>query len=285
MGELRSAGHTVSRLARSGGTRFNAERLIAWNPERGTVDAAALEGHDVLVHLAGESLFALWTQSKKTRIRESRIRGTSLLARTAAGLRQPPRLFISASAVGYYGSRSPDDAVTEDAARGEGFLAELSEQWEQATAPAASAGIRVVNPRFGLVLSTKGGALRVMLPIFQAGLGGKIGSGEQVWSWIALPDAVRGIQHVITTQSISGPTNFTAPGAVSNKEFTRTLGRVLHRPAVFTAPSFAVKLLGQQADELLLSGVRAIPRRLLDSGFRFQYPQLESALVALLARR
>jgi uncharacterized protein (TIGR01777 family) len=286
VGELRSAGHSVSRLVRARTPQSSTERLIAWNPARGSIDAKGLEGHDAVVHLAGASIFALWTRSRKQAIRDSRIRGTTLLARTLAGLQPPPRLLISASAVGYYGNRPPTESVDETGARGDGFLAELAQQWEDAAKPAAAAGMRVVNPRFGLVLTPKGGALAVMLPLFQFGLGGKLGSGAQIWSWITLPDLIRGITHILAHDTLQGPVNFTAPGAVSNETFTRVLGRVLKRPTVFTVPAFAARFLGRQmAEELLLSGVRAVPRKLIDSNFRFLHAELEPALAALVAQR
>ena len=283
--ELRTAGHSVSRVVRSSNPQAGAEHLIHWHPDRGVIDGAALEQHDAVVHLAGESLNGLWTPAKKTRIRESRVRGTELLARTLAGLTHPPRVLVCASAVGYYGNRPGNEAVDEDAPHGTGFLAKVVVEWEEAAQPAKAAGIRVANCRFGIVLSPRGGALGAMLPIFQAGLGGKLGSGEQVWSWIALPDLVRAIMHVVANTGLSGPINFTTPNAVTNGEFTRVLGHVLGRPTIFTVPAFAMRLaLRGMADEMLLSGVRVLPRKLEASGYVFRYPELEVALRALLHR-
>jgi uncharacterized protein len=285
VGDLRAAGNSVSRLVRTPETRSSAERLIHWNPERGVIDAAALENHDAVVHLAGESLIGLWTEAKKARIRESRVRGTALLSRALATLQQPPAVFISASAVGYYGDHPASEQVDENTPAGRGFLAEVVEAWEGATAPAQAARIRVVCTRFGLVLSPRGGSLAVMLPIFQLGLGGKVGSGEQVWSWIALPDVVSGITHAIAQPTLRGPVNFTAPGAVTNAEFTRTLAQVLNRPAIFAAPAFALRLVVRgMADEMLLGGARVLPRKLQQSGYTFRHPELEGALRALLRR-
>jgi uncharacterized protein (TIGR01777 family) len=270
---------------RSTNPKSGTDQLIHWHPDRGTIDAAALEQHDVVVHLAGESLFGIWTPAKKTHIRDSRVRGTTLLARTLAGLTHPPRLLVCASAVGYYGDHPANEPVDETAGPGQGFLASVVVQWEEAAQPARDAGIRVANCRFGIVLSPHGGGLGVMLPIFQAGLGGKLGSGEQVWSWMALPDLTSGIMHVVSSADLSGPINFTTPNAVTNAEFTRVLGRVLGRPTIFTVPEFAMRIaLRQMAEEMLLSGVRVLPRKLESSGYAFKHPALEGALRSLLQK-
>ncbi len=283
--ELRSAGHSVTRVVRASKAASQRERLIAWDPESGFIDAAALEGHSAIVHLAGEPIFGVWTQAKKQAILDSRVRGTTLLARTIAALRQPPRILISASAVGYYGNRPANESIDEQASKGHGFLADVTEQWESATQLARAAGTRIVNTRFGLVLSPKGGALGVMVPIFQAGLGGKLGAGDQIWSWVTLPDVVGAIRHALAQETLSGPINIAAPGAVSNEEFTRALGQVLHRPTLFTVPAFVMRLvLREMADEMLLSGARIVPRKLLDTGYQFLNPELEPALQSLLQR-
>ena len=282
--DLRANGHSVSRLVRGGGTKSDAERLISWNPERGTIDAAALEGHDAVVHLAGEPIFGLWTTAKKQKIRESRVRGTALLARTVAGLSRPPRVFVSGSAIGYYGNR-PGTEVDESAGPGSGFLAETAQAWEEAAAPAAAVS-RVVKLRTGLVMTRRGGSLATMLPIFQAGLGGRLGSGQQVWSWITLDDLIGAIRHAIDTPAISGPLNATAPNPVSNAEFTRVLAAALKRPAFFAVPGFALRLvMRDMANEMLLFGVRALPRKLLETGYAFRHPTLEPALREVLSRR
>lgn len=286
VGELRSAGHSVSRLVRSSKTESLTERLISWNPERGVLDATALEGHDAVVHLAGEPIFGRWTATRKARIRDSRVRGTALLARTIAGLQRPPTVLVSASAIGFYGNRPPREPLDETATKGSGFLADVVAAWEEAARPASTAGIRVVNTRFGLVLSPKGGALAVMLPIFRAGLGGKLGRGDQMWSWIALDDVVGGIRHVIARDELRGPVNFTTSNAVTNAVFTRTLGTVLGRPTLFTAPAFGIKLvMGEMAEEMLLSGAWVVPRKLLDSGYKYRQSELEPALHDLLKNR
>lgn len=277
---LEAAGHSVTRVVRPG----SRAQGITWDPAAGTIDRAALEGHDGVVHLAGETIFALWTSAKKRRIRESRVQSTRLLATTLASLRQPPSVLVSASAFGFYGNRPADEAVTEDSQRGAGFLAEVVEAWEQATDPAKLAGIRVVNTRFALVLSPSGGALAVMLPIFRAGLGGTLGSGRQIWSWVTIDDVVSAIQFVLTNPQVSGPVNVAAPLAVTNKAFTRTLGRVVHRPTIFGVPEFVLEAVGgQMAREMLLAGARVVPRKLQRAGYRFGYPELEAALRHVLA--
>jgi uncharacterized protein (TIGR01777 family) len=280
---LREAGHEVTRLVRDR-SRARAPGSVFWDPLRGEIDAPGLEGHDVVVHLAGESLVGIWTRAKKRRIRDSRVRGTRVLAEALAGLARPPRVLLAASAIGFYGPREPDEVVDESTPAGRGFLAEVAVEWEAAAAPARAAGIRVVHARFGLVLSPRGGALARMLPLFRLGLGGTLGSGEQVWSWIALDDVVEAALHVLGTEALAGAVNFTAPEPVSNAEFTRVLGRVVRRPAPFAVPAFAARLVaGEMAEEMLLVGARVVPRRLLDSGYRFRLPALEPALRQLLS--
>ncbi len=264
----------VARVSPAGGPAD----VVAWDPESGWIDAAALEGMDAVVHLAGESVAARWTRRKKARIRQSRVQGTSLLARALAGLRHPPATLVSVSGVNYYGAHAPDDAVDENAPAGQGFLASLAVEWEAATAPAAAAGIRVVNARLGMVVG-RGGAIGVMLPLFQIGLGGVMGSGRQVVSWIALDELAPALLHVLATPALQGPVNFVAPSPVPFAELARALGHALHRPALFRLPAFAARLaLGQMGEEMVLTGVRVIPRRLLETGYRFRYPELEGAL-------
>ncbi|MBX6366262.1 MAG: TIGR01777 family protein, partial [Gemmatimonadetes bacterium] len=258
---------------------------VRWDPAAGRIDAAGLEGVDVVIHLAGEGLLGVWTAAKKRRIRESRVRGTTLLAETLARLERRPEVLITASAVGFYGDHPAGEPVDESAPPGRGFLAETTVAWERACEPAVAAGLRVVHARFGLVLSRKGGALAAMLPVFRLGLGGPVGSGRQVVSWIALAEIGPAMLHVIEHAELRGPVNFTAPESVSFNEFARTLGRVLGRPAVVRLPAFAARLvLGEMADELLLSGARVVPRRLLASGYGFRFPRLEPALLGALER-
>lgn len=279
---LSDDGQTVHRLVR-GAAR--GEGTIAWRPEAGQIDGAALEDCDAVIHLGGESIAgSRWTAARKTAIRDSRVVSTRLLSETLARLNRPPRVFVCASAVGYYGARG-DEPLTEDSPPGTGFLSDVCQAWEAATARASSAGIRVVNARFGVVLARDGGALAVMLPAFRWGVAGVLGDGRQVLSWIALADAVAALRFALGQDTLRGPVNVTAPGPVTNREFTRTLGRVLRRPAVLPAPGFAVRiLLGEMGKSLLLEGQRAIPRRLTESGFKFRLPNLEAALRSILDR-
>ncbi len=251
---------------------------IVWDPSSGTAPPPEIEGFDAVVHLAGESIAGgLWTRERKRRIRESRVHGTSGLANALARAKRPPRVLVCASAVGWYGDRG-EVVLDETSAPGSGFLAETCREWEAAAHPARDAGIRVVWARFGLIVSAQGGVLAAMLPAFRLGLGGALGSGRQWMSWIALDDAIGAFQHVIQSEKLSGPVNFTSPAAVTNAEWTRTLARVLGRPAFMKVPAFALRLLpGNMADEALLASARVAPRRLQETAFRFQGPELEEA--------
>ena len=278
---LTSQGHDVVPLVRR--APRPGESAIAWDPEAGTIDRSGLEGYDAVVHLAGENVFGRWTAAKKQRIRDSRVKGTRLLSEALAGLARRPRVLLAASAIGYYGDRGAKE-LTEEGGPGDDFLAQVARDWEAATAPAAQAGIRVVNLRFGVVLTPTGGALAKMLPPFRVGLGGHVGSGKQFFSWIALDDALDAILHALTVTSLAGPLNLTAPSPVTNREFAKTLGRVLGRPAVVPVPAFALRIaFGAEGADMLLSGQRVLPARLLTSGFRFRYGELEAALRHLLA--
>ncbi len=280
---LAQRGYELVRLVRR--TPLPGEAAIAWDPAAGTIDAARLEGLDAVVHLAGEPIGALrWTRRKRARIRESRVAGTRLLVETLAGQGRPPAAFLCASAIGYYGSRG-DGPLHEESGPGDGFLASLTQAWEQEAARAASAGMREARLRFGMVLAPSGGALRAMLRAFRLGLGGRLGSGRQWVSWIALDDAVGAILHVLESPRLAGPVNVVAPGTVTNGELTRTLAQVLGRPALLRAPAWALRwALGAAADETLLSSARAEPAKLLGSGYAFRYPELEPALRAMLGR-
>jgi uncharacterized protein (TIGR01777 family) len=257
---------------------------IAWDPEKGSVDVEALEGLDALVHLAGEGVAdGRWTDAKKVRIRDSRVRGTTILSDAIAILHAKPKVWVSGSAIGYYGDRGGDD-VDESARPGSDFLAQVTVAWEAAAAPAADLGVRVVHPRLGIVLDPRGGALAKMLLPFKVGIGGKLGSGSQQMSWISLADTVRALVHAIDSVELSGPVNVTAPNPVSNAELTRALGVALHRPTFFPVPGPLARLaLGELADVALLGGVRALPTRLLASGFRFEEPDLRAYLAKALA--
>jgi uncharacterized protein len=272
---LRAEGDTVVRLVRND----PGPDSEVWNPDAGTLDEHALYGVDAVVHLAGASIAAgRWTATRKAQILESRVRGTGLLANAMAALSRKPATFLSGSAIGYYGDRG-DQIVDETSSRGHGFLADVCAQWEDAAAPAAAAGIRVVTLRTGVVLSRAGGALQKMLPPFRVGVGGPVGSGTQYMSWIAIADVVGAIIHLLNTPAVSGPVNLVAPTAVTNREFARTLGKVLRRPAVVAVPARALRIaLGAMADEMLLASTRVRPVRLATSGYHYRYPELEAAL-------
>jgi uncharacterized protein (TIGR01777 family) len=278
---LAARGHQVSRLVRSSAP---APSEISWDPEAGRMDPAYLSGVEAIIHLAGENIASKrWSEEQKKRIRESRVKGTSLLAETIARLGEAPRIFISSSAIGYYGDRG-DETLSEDSPPGSGFLPEVCQAWESATGPAARKGIRVVLLRFGVILSPSGGALKKMLLPFRMGLGGPIGTGRQLMSWITLDDAVGVVLHALDLSALRGPVNAVTARPVSNSEFTRSLGRALHRPAVFPMPAFAARLaFGEMADALLLSSARVEPQRLLASRYPYQDPKLEPALRRLLS--
>ena len=279
---LAEAGHGVVRLVRSQPPSASGD--IYWDPDKSIIDAAKLEGKQAAVHLAGETIAERWTEKKKSRIRASRIAGTRLLSEALAKLASPPQVLVSASAIGYYGDRG-EEILREESAPGEGFLAEVCRDWEAATEAASRARIRVVHLRIGMVLSPRGGALAKMLPPFRTGGGGRLGSGRQYMSWIALDDLVGAILHLIQNPSIRGPVNITAPNPVTNLVFTKTLGKVLSRPTIAPLPAFAVRLIfGQMGQELLLGSSRVVPARLRATGFRFRYPDLEPALRHLLGR-
>ena len=279
--ELARAGHRVIPLLRA-----SREGGLRWDPEREVIEAAGLEGVDAVVHLAGEPIAgSKWTPEQKARILESRTKGTALLATTLGGLQNPPKVMVSASAVGYYGNRS-DEILTEESDRGTGYLADVVEQWEQAAHPASDAGIRVVHPRTGIVLSPKGGALQQLLLPFKLGLGGKQGTGTQYMSWISIDDEVGALIELLNDAELVGPVNLTAPNPVTNAEFAHTLGKVLSRPTVLPTPMLPLKLrFGPElVQSLLLDGQRVLPARLQAQGYPFKAPDLEGALRGLLAK-
>ena len=279
---LARGGHHVVRLVRRAARP--GEAALTWDPAAGSLDRAGLERVrcDAVVHLAGENVFGRWTVAKKRRIRESRVTGTRLVSEAIAGLGRRPQVLLAASAVGYYGDRGAEE-LTERSPAGDDYLARVAREWEEATAPAARAGVRVVNLRFGVVLTPAGGALAKMLPAFRLGLGGPIAGGTQYVSWIALDDVLDAIGHALATHSLAGPVNVTAPHSVTSLELARTLGRVLRRPAVLPVPALALRLVfGVESAALLESGQRVLPERLLASGFRFRFPELEPALRRLL---
>lgn len=276
---LAAGGRRVTRCVR----RAAKEGEVTWDPQTG-FDTAALGGVEAIVHLAGENIASgRWTAAVKERIRTSRVQGTRTLCEGLARMQPRPQVLVCASAIGYYGDRG-DEQLTEQSPCGAGFLANVVREWEAAAQPARDAGIRVVNLRFGVILSAKGGALAKMLLPFKLGAGGRVGSGGQYWSWIAIDDAAGAICHAIITDSLSGPVNAVAPNPVTNTEFTRVLGRVLKRPTFMPLPAFAARLmLGEMADELLLSRTRVVPRELQRTDHMFLYPALEPALRHVLA--
>jgi hypothetical protein len=278
---LTAQGHEVGRVVRSP-TAAGAWR---WDPVAGHVDAGAVDGKDAVVHLAGETIAAgRWSAARKARIRDSRVRGTRVVAEAVARADPRPKALLCASAMGFYGDRG-DERLPEASAPGRGFLSEVSREWEEACAPARDQGVRVVNLRFGIVLSPAGGALAKMLLPFRLGAGGVVGPGKQWWSWVALDDAVGAIQHALVTPALAGPVNVAAPNPVMNAEFTSTLGRVLARPTLFPVPEFAARLaFGEMADALLLASARVVPERLQQTGYVFRHPELEGALRHLLGR-
>ena len=277
---LTAAGHQVTRLVR----KLAGAGEVRWDPAAGAIDTGGLEGHDAVVHLAGENIAGRWTAAKKQRIRESRVNGTRLLAEALAKLSRRPRALVCASAIGYYGDRG-EEKLREGSPPGKGFLAEACVAWEAAAKPAADAGLRVVHLRIGVVLHPKGGALKQMLLPFKLGLGGVIGSGRQYMSWIALDDLIGIFQHALANDSLRGPANAVAPNPATNREFTKSLGQVLSRPTIFPMPAFAARLaFGEMADELLLASTRVEPARLAASGYSFAYPQLEATLRHQLGR-
>lgn len=280
---LTTGGHRVTRLVRSPPRSGAAE--IHWDPETGIREPASLEGIDAVVHLAGENIASgRWTPERKARIRDSRVKGTRTLCEALARLAQPPKVLVSASAIGYYGDRGTEP-LWEQSIAGEGFLADVCRAWEDATQPAVEKGIRVVFLRLGIVLSAAGGALAKMLLPFKLGVGGIIGSGKQYMSWITLDDVVGAIQHALMNDTLRGPVNVVAPYPVTNSEFTKTLGRVLGRPTIFPMPAFAARLaFGEMADALLLASARVEPKRLLATDYAFRHAELEEALRHLLGR-
>jgi hypothetical protein len=279
--KLSQSGHEVIRLVR----RSPKSGEIQWNPKSGTLDAAALEGTDAVIHLSGAGIGdKRWSAAYRKEILDSRTDTTALLAKTIASLSRKPSVFLSGSAIGIYGARN-DEQLTEVSTHGTGFLAEVCEQWEAAAKPAVDAGVRTVYLRTGIVLSPKGGALKKLLPLFKLGVGGKFGNGKQWQSWISIDDEIGAIEYLLTA-NVSGAVNLTAPNPVTNAEFTKVLASVLKRPAIVPVPTFAPKILlgGELADALLFTGQRVIPAALNASGYVFKHTTLESALRSLLSK-
>ncbi len=278
---LQDKGFDVSRLIRK---KIQPQIYIFWDPENGILERESVEGFDVIINLCGENIVGRWTEKKKNRIKTSRINTASLISKTISELTNPPKLFISASAVGFYGNRG-DEVLNEESAIGKGFLAEVSNEWETAAKVNVNSGTRVVLLRSGLVLGKNGGALKQMLTPFKMGLGGMLGDGKQYWSWIALDDTLGSIFHIVNTDSIQGPVNIVAPDPVTNKEFVHILSEVLKRPALFHMPAFIVRsIFGEMADEGLLSSTRVYPAKLTESGYKFNYHDLKKALSDIVYR-
>ena len=272
---LVAKGNQVRRIGRASSRGVDFQ----WNLESGQLDPSALDGADAVVNLVGENIAERWTRDHKRGILFTRVRSTEVLAKTMAAVRTPPSVFLSTSAVGYYGGSRGDAVLDEKSSIGTGFLADVVRQWEDAAGPARDAGIRVVHPRMGVVMHPEGGALAKLLPVFNLGGGGKIAKGTQYMSWIARTDLIRAFEFLIATPSLSGPVNVTSPNPLPNAQFSATLGDVLHRPSVATVPEFAIKLMfGEMGEETLLAGQRVMPKRLLDAGFTFEYPELAAAL-------
>ena len=274
-------GHEVVRLVRRGHTIGAPE--VEWHPNQGLIDAQHLEGFEAVFHLAGESIATgRWTDEKKRSIRDSRVKGTTLLSETLVRLSRPPAVFISASAIGYYGNRG-DEELTETSAPGKDFLSSVCVEWEEAARPAAEQGIKTILARFGVILDRDGGALAKMLTPFRMGIGGRVGDGRQWMSWIALDDVINALKFLLQDPVVRGPVNIVAPNPVTNAEFTKTLGRVLSRPTFFPVPVFGARLaFGEVADALLLSSQRVEPAVLNERGFAPYWPRLEPALQHLL---
>jgi len=271
---LEGSGHEVIRLVRR---KPEGSNEIAWNPEDGSIDAAGLQSVDAIVNLSGATIGRRWTEQRKAEILESRVSSTSLLARTIAELEPRPSLLVCAGGVGIYGDRD-DEILTEESTIGSGFLADVGAAWEAAAEPARAAGIRVVNFRQGIALSRDGGALERLLTPFKLGVGGRVGSGKQWWSWVSLDDLVAAYRFALESD-LAGPVNLVAPNPAANVQFVKALGRALHRPTIFPLHAFAVKAaFGEMGEHVLLESQRALPARLLDAGFAFSYPDLESAL-------
>lgn len=283
---FRNQGDSVTPFVRPDTKLTMDQPVIRWDVVKQDIDLDNLEGQDVVIHLAGASIAGKrWTPEYKKEILNSRVDGTTLIAQTLTKLKRKPKVFICASAIGYYGPKNPEVTVDETSPPGTDFLATVCKEWEEAALMAKAAGIRVIMLRFGMILDGKGGALAMMLPIFKSGLGGVLGDGKQVISWIALPEIPLIIDHLINSR-VYGPVNVVSPQAVSNREFTKILGSSIHRPTTLPVPSFGLRLLyGEMADVLLLKGAKVKPAILSESGYTFQYPELAKAFKFVLATR
>ncbi len=276
---LEGKGHDILKLSRS---KNRGKGFVYWNYKSKEIDLESLEGSDAVIHLSGESIAGYWSKQKKKEIQRSRIEGTNFVVNSILKLKNKPKAFICASAIGFYGDRG-DEIVNEQSSHGEGFLAELAKDWENESHILKQQNIRVVNLRIGLVLSTDGGAFKTMLIPFKMGVGGKLGSGKQYMSWVMLEDVINSIEFIIKNKDIHGAVNIVAPTPVTNQQFTKKLGKALCRPTFFTVPSLLLKtLIPDMAKEMILSSTRAVPKKLIDSGYRFSYPNMDNVFKDLL---
>ena len=272
-------GHQIAVITRQSSYHQPQTSVITWDPALNYIETGQLEGFDVIIHLAGANVGEYWSPEHKKSILESRVQSTKLLCESFSRLVSKPKLLISASAIGFYGNHPPQEVLDEDSPPGQGFLADVCRQWEEETNIAVQAGIRVVRMRLGVVLSRSGGALAKMWLPFQMGIGGILGNGQQVMSWIALDEIPYVVDHLIKNKEINGAVNVVSPQAVSNAQFTKILGQVMHRPTVLPVPGFAIRLLfGEMGQCLLLEGAHVIPRRLQESGYQFRFADLKSVL-------
>ena len=277
---LQQQNHSLLRLIRLNQVARSGE--VFWNPIEHFIERGKLDGVDAVLHLAGENLFGRWSEKKKQAIYDSRVMNTVFLAQTLAEMNPKPKVLICASAIGYYGNRGEDECI-ETAQAGNGFLCDVCKDWEEATAPAAAAGIRVVNLRFGVVLGKEGGSLAKMLPAFKMGMGGPLGDGQQWVSWISINDAVKAVQFAMDHETLDGPVNVVSPNPVRNKEFAHAIGHALHRPDVVPVPKRMLHfMLGEMADETVLASTKVMPQKLQTKDFHFQHPDLPTALEAIL---
>ena len=278
---LTAAGHHVTRLVRRPAA---AADEVEWDPMR-PLNPETVSSYDAIIHLAGETIVSHWDQKKREKIRDSRVTSTRNLVQALVQSQQKPRVLITASAIGYYGNRG-QERLTENSGPGYNFLGMVCREWEAATKPAAEAGIRTVQLRIGIMLSMQGGALKQMVRPFRFGLGGIVGNGKQYWSWVALEDVVGAVQHALTHDGLSGPVNVVSPNPITNIDFTRAIAQVVHRPALFPLPPFAVRLFfGQMGEELMLASARVLPTKLEASGYKFRYPELKPALMDILRNK
>lgn len=280
LGLLKMESHEVISLVRKASNC--SKESVLWNPEKHTIDLNGLENVDGVVHLAGESIVGRWTDTLKNKILKSRLDGTQLIAESVAKLQKPPKVLVCASAIGFYGDRG-EEVLDESSPAGKGFLSEVCQAWENAALPAKKAGVRTVHLRIGIILSAKGGALAKMLPPFKLGLGGILGDGQQMMSWVAIDDVAGIILCMLKNSKLEGAVNAVSPAPVTNRDFTKALGKALHRPTFFPVPSFGIRLLfGEMADALLLASARVLPKKLQENGYVFKYSHLGPALSAIL---